>query len=157
VKGNPLDAIEIRVPCTVSWEGMQGDDRRRYCGLCKLDVYNLSAMPRKEAEALVSGASGRLCVRLYRRPDGTVLTRNCRKILAFRRAAGAVAAGLVAWVFSVLAFSCRKEPGSPVAVPQALTPAPALPHPPLSMGRICIPTPPPEEAKEEMGDFQRGP
>jgi len=49
----------------------------RFCGECKLNVYNLSGMSRQEAEDLVAGAEGRLCVRFYRRIDGTIITENC--------------------------------------------------------------------------------
>jgi hypothetical protein len=56
---------------------MAGDDRKRFCSDCSLHVYNLSAMRRDEAEALVAGAEGRLCVRFYRRNDGTIMTQNC--------------------------------------------------------------------------------
>jgi hypothetical protein len=56
---------------------MYGDDRKRFCGDCKLNVYNLSGMTRNEAEALIMNAEGRLCVRFFRRADGTVITRDC--------------------------------------------------------------------------------
>jgi Carboxypeptidase regulatory-like domain len=56
---------------------MAGDDRVRYCGQCRLNVYNLSAMSAKEAENLVASREGRLCVRFYQRRDGTVLTKDC--------------------------------------------------------------------------------
>ena len=98
---NPLDAIEIPVPCKASWEGMKGDDRVRHCDLCRLNVYNLSGMARKEAEALLTGSKGRVCVRLYRRPDGTVLTRNCRIFVNLRRA---TAAALIAAATGVTGF-----------------------------------------------------
>jgi hypothetical protein len=39
-----LDEIEIATPCPASWEAMTGDDRSRFCGQCRLNVYNLSAM-----------------------------------------------------------------------------------------------------------------
>jgi hypothetical protein len=42
-----------------------------------LHVYNLSDMPRAEAEAFVSQAEGRTCIRFHRRADGTLLTRDC--------------------------------------------------------------------------------
>src|SRR5260370_15414772 len=41
------------------------------------NVYNLSEMTRREAEALVREKEGQLCARLYRRADGTILTSNC--------------------------------------------------------------------------------
>lgn len=72
-----LDGIEIASPCHAGWEDMAGDERSRFCGQCRLNVYNLSAMTRGEAEALVAEKEGRLCVRFYRRRDGTVLTQNC--------------------------------------------------------------------------------
>lgn len=56
---------------------MIGNERRRYCGDCKLNVYNLSGMSRAEAESLIINAEGRLCVRFYRRADGSVLTKDC--------------------------------------------------------------------------------
>jgi hypothetical protein len=56
---------------------MYGNARRRYCGECKLNVYNLSAMTKQEAEELITQSEGRLCVRFYQRADGTVITRDC--------------------------------------------------------------------------------
>jgi hypothetical protein len=72
-----LDQVHIASPCHVSWDEMRGDDQVRFCAHCKLNVYNLSEMPRDEAARLVQEREGRLCVRLYRRHDGTVLTRDC--------------------------------------------------------------------------------
>ena len=74
---NPLDGVRVAAPCPADWEKMAGDERMRYCGQCNLHVYNLSGMSRREAEALITGTEGRLCVRFYRRADGSVLTRNC--------------------------------------------------------------------------------
>jgi hypothetical protein len=56
---------------------MAGNDRVRYCGQCQLNVYNLSGMAQREAERLITQAEGRVCVRFYRRADGTVLTEDC--------------------------------------------------------------------------------
>ncbi len=74
---SPLDNIRIASPCSADWEGMFGSDRKRFCGDCKLNVYNLSDMSRREAENLILSSEGRLCVRLFRRSDGTILTKNC--------------------------------------------------------------------------------
>ena len=73
----PLEKIRIATPCPARWEEMAGDDRVRFCGTCRKNVYNLSALPRAEAEALVAGHEGRMCALLYRRTDGTVLTADC--------------------------------------------------------------------------------
>jgi hypothetical protein len=56
---------------------MYGDDQKRFCKECKLNVYNLSGMTREDAERLVTNAEGRLCVRFYRRADGTIITQDC--------------------------------------------------------------------------------
>jgi hypothetical protein len=72
-----LDSIRVASPCRADWDRMRGDGRVRYCGECRLHVYNFSAMTREEAEALVLANEGRLCARFYRRADGTVLTRDC--------------------------------------------------------------------------------
>lgn len=72
-----LDALEVASPCQAAWDEMQGDDTVRHCKSCRLNVYNLSRMTRGQAENLVRQREGRLCVRFYRRADGTVLTRDC--------------------------------------------------------------------------------
>ena len=102
-----LDNVRIASPCPAEWDGMIGDDRVRYCGQCTKNVYNLSAMSREDAEALLraglerEGLGGEgVCIRIYRRPDGTVLTADCpdgvrrkkRRLALF----GAVGGGLMA-------------------------------------------------------------
>lgn len=74
---NPLDNIKIASPCAADWNAMIGNNRQRYCGDCKLNVYNLSGMSRTEAENLLMQSEGRVCVRYFRRSDGTVLTKDC--------------------------------------------------------------------------------
>jgi hypothetical protein len=74
---NPLDKVQIAAPCSAVWNEMHGDDRKRYCSECKLNVYNLSAMTRREAENFLINSEGRICVKFYRRSDGTVLTQDC--------------------------------------------------------------------------------
>ena len=76
---DPLKSIRVLSPCKVSWDGMQGDDRSRFCGTCSKSVYNLSGLTRAEAEKLVGAApsDAPLCVRLFRRHDGTVVTSDC--------------------------------------------------------------------------------
>ena len=74
---SPLENITIASPCPANWDAMYGNDRMRFCSECKLNVYNLSGMSREEAENLVMNAEGRLCVRFFRRKDGTIITQNC--------------------------------------------------------------------------------
>jgi len=72
-----LDRIRIASPCRITWEQMVGDDSIRFCIHCRLNVYNLSELSKPEAEALLASTEGRLCARLYRRSDGTVITKDC--------------------------------------------------------------------------------
>jgi hypothetical protein len=74
---NPLANIKIASPCASDWNEMIGNQRQRFCGACKLNVYNLSGMTQHEAENLIVQSEGHLCVRFYRRADGTVLTKDC--------------------------------------------------------------------------------
>jgi hypothetical protein len=74
---DPLSSVKVASPCSADWERMLGNERQRFCGQCQLNVYNLSGMSRREAEDLITRAEGRLCVRFYRRADGTILTKDC--------------------------------------------------------------------------------
>jgi hypothetical protein len=64
-------------PCSMSWENMSGDERTRFCASCKLSVYNVSEMTTSEVRALFIKTGGNFCGRIYRRADGTVLTKDC--------------------------------------------------------------------------------
>lgn len=72
-----LKNVRVAAPCHVGFENMNGDDRIRYCQLCKMNVYNIGGMSTQEATELIQTNEGRLCIRLYRRKDGTVITDNC--------------------------------------------------------------------------------
>src|SRR6185436_16444488 len=72
-----IDLLRIATPCPISWEQMTGDNRVRFCDHCQLNVYNISELSRSEAERLIGSTEGRLCARLFRRADGTVLTKDC--------------------------------------------------------------------------------
>jgi hypothetical protein len=129
---NPLEHVKVAAPCPADWEKMVGDERARYCDRCSLHVYNLSGMTRREAEALVTSAEGRLCVRFYRRPDGTILTRNCPVGLSAlrRRAARAATATLTAVLgfFAGLGLNFGLDPAlSPSIMEASAVPAPPVP------------------------------
>jgi len=72
-----LGVVRVASPCRQQWSRMIGDERRRFCAACKLNVYDLSALTSDQARALVKNAEGRLCVRFWSRADGTVITRDC--------------------------------------------------------------------------------
>ena len=106
-----LDDIRIASPCKSDWNQMYGDERRRFCAECKLNVYNLSGMTRDEAEQLVMNSEGRLCVRFFRREDGTILTQDCpvgwkavkRRASRVVVAVSSIVLGFFAGVFSLKA------------------------------------------------------
>lgn len=100
-----LDDLRVASPCNESWDEMLGDERVRFCTSCEKNVFNLSAMSRDEAEALLAERTeGELCVRFYRRADGTVLTSDCpvgvRKRRVRRLAFSAAGAGAMAFAAS---------------------------------------------------------
>ena len=148
-----LDLIEIASPCHVSWDEMTGDERSRFCRHCKLSVYNLSEMTRDEAEALIASREGRACVRLYRRADGTVLTRDCPVGVRylrqrFTRAVAALASLFVALLSGTLLAGVMGRLGqdkvqSPTnAFANWIDPQPKYEFEFL-MGAMCLPPPQP--------------
>ena len=74
---SPLSKVRVASPCPADWDSMIGDERVRFCGQCELNVYNLSAMTKAQAEHLIVRTEGRLCVRFFRRKDGSILTQDC--------------------------------------------------------------------------------
>lgn len=151
-----LDSVQIASPCSASWEEMTGDERTRHCSQCRLDVHNISAMTRGEAEAFLAerlSGGNHVCARLFRRADGTILTADCPVGLAalrtkarrtVTRAAAAIGlTTLVAWA------AARESDRLPFARTQPLG---AIAHflkgdptpPPMAtgafaMGDICPP------------------
>src|SRR5437867_3160947 len=91
-----LDNIRVAKPCPASWNDMEGDDRVRFCAHCRLNVYNLSGMSRRDAGDLIQLVEGRLCVRFFRRKDGTVLTDDCPVGMRWTGAAALVASCVLA-------------------------------------------------------------
>jgi hypothetical protein len=103
-----LHRIQIASPCHASWDEMRGDERVRFCQHCRLNVYNLSAMEPEDAEALVREKEGRLCVRYYARPDGTMLVEDCPVGLwAVRRMMAAKLGALAAAFLALLGLRVR--------------------------------------------------
>jgi hypothetical protein len=143
----PLNNIKIASPCSADWEGMYGNERKRFCGDCKLNVYNISGMTRKEAESLLEQSEGRLCVRYYRRADGTILTKDCPVGWArVKRRASMIATAALSMIVSFLAglsiyaaFSRKADLGVRLPIPFA-TPTPK--YEPL-MGAVALPSPKP--------------
>lgn len=113
---NPLENVRIASPCSADWNEMYGSEQKRFCGDCKLNVYNLSGMTRTEAEALIMNAEGRLCVRFYKRSDGSIITNDCpvgwagvkHRTKVFATAAASLLMAIFTGVFFVSLFSTKK-------------------------------------------------
>jgi hypothetical protein len=153
---DPLKNIRIASPCSANWDEMYGNERKRFCGDCKLNVYNLSGMSRKEAEDLIRNSEGRLCVRFYRRPDGSILTQDCpvgwakikQRVNAAATAFFSLLIGLFGGLFFVSAFSSREHTQTvgEIVVPTA-TPIPTPEYEHL-MGAVAYPTPVPKQTPQ---------
>jgi hypothetical protein len=108
-----LNHIRIAAPCPVSWDRMTGDERVRFCDECHLRVYNIAAMSRAEAQTLIAKTEARLCVRIYRRADGTVITRDCPVGLrAIRRRMARSATAVFAALIALGTSAFGQKPGS---------------------------------------------
>lgn len=123
-----LHNVRVASPCKADWDGMTGDSHVRHCGLCDKNVYNLSALTRQDAEALLLRHENELCVRFYRRADGKVMTSDCgpgsrrrrrRRGVALATALGAGAGAVVAMQPSEEPPTCEIDPGPWVTIPRA--------------------------------------
>jgi hypothetical protein len=99
--------LTISSPCPKRWEDLVGDNRIRFCGECRLNVYNLTVMKAAEIERLVTRTSGRLCVQIYVRQDQTATLRDCRvgREGVFRRRIRTVGAAFLVLFFGLVSRS----------------------------------------------------
>ena len=147
-----VDEVTIASPCAVSWDGMRGDDRVRFCGQCRQNVYNVEALDRGAARRLIEAREGRVCLRILRRDDGTVVTADCwtRLRAARRRGVLAFVAMLVVVGFAQLCamrFGLRTLGSACSPTGQATRMMGAPPPPPHLMGEPR----PPETGTRLMG------
>jgi cytochrome c-type biogenesis protein CcmE len=127
-----LRALPIATPCDVSWDTMTGDGRVRHCGQCQQNVYNLSAMTRREIVEVLGDESVR-CVRYFQRPDGKVLTSDCT-VGARKRRRRRISSGAAVGLLAACAAAVTVE-GMASPVPVQLTTVDQL------LGANCVGTP----------------
>ncbi|MFT3766994.1 MAG: hypothetical protein QM820_15970 [Minicystis sp.] len=143
-----LDDIRIASPCDASWEDMTGDGRVRFCGSCQKHVYNIIAMTRGEAESLLAAheGEGSICLRLYQRADGTVITADCpegvRRRRRRRRVLAVASAGAMAATAALAAAAPRMLETRPVMTGAAST----VETPIVATGAVSTAETPPETA-----------
>lgn len=114
MKEDFLDKVRIASPCNVSWESMSGSARARFCSQCELHVYDISQLSRKEAVALIASTQDRICARIYRRSDGTILTRDCPiGLRAWRRRVSRIAGAALATVISLFSLAAAQKKRTP--------------------------------------------
>ncbi len=111
-----VNKLRIASPCSMNWENMSGDKRARFCQSCQLNVYNLSEMSAREIEKLILQKEGRICGKLYKRADGTVITKDCPTGLwALRKRMSRMASAVFAGILSLFSIGlsqkqdCRDE------------------------------------------------
>ncbi len=111
-----LDSITIASPCSVPWDEMQGDDRTRFCNKCSQNVHDVSELTQAEAVQLLAGDGKPPCLRIYRRPDGRVMTADCatrrERVWKWLHKRSALAAGIFALIFFA---GCGKSPPDCIA------------------------------------------
>ena len=107
-----LDRVQVKSPCTEDWNEMVGNGEVRFCSHCSQHVHNLSAMTRREAEALVLKSNGNLCIRYLRRPEDQqiVTLPDWMDRPALRRIVLPVAAGVMAMVLNTVPSLAQNSP-----------------------------------------------
>lgn len=139
-----LQNVRVASPCSVNWDAMPGGERVRSCAQCNHKVYNLSEMPAADAAQLLRASEGRICVRFYRRSDGTVMTKDCPVGLRAVRQRMARAATLAFSTLFIslggLSLATRTRSEQPRFLRWALDTVSPQPEPlllPMAMGEIA--------------------
>jgi hypothetical protein len=104
-----LPQVRVASPCSASWDAMDGDAMKRFCGSCEKHVYNLSAMTADEADELLGRTRFGICVRYYQRADGTVMTSDCSVGVTRRRKSLFFAGATVLLSALTSALGCAPE------------------------------------------------
>lgn len=147
-----LGVVRIARPCTQKWSQMKGDARVRLCAACKCNVFNFAEISSEEARQLIrrNSEGERICARIFKRFDGTVLTKDCprgfshgwryaRKLLPSARGAGVILVVLVALVIGTITLfgdNIRRMYGMSAG---GMAPGEVLPRPPFDESRKVKP------------------
>jgi hypothetical protein len=125
-------------PCPLSWNGMEGGDKQRFCEQCQLHVYNLSEMTARERSKLLA-SDEKLCVTYLADNNGALIERaRTHWLLGFFSRARIALLALIATIIPLGTGCASRQMGKP-APPQdsgtlKSTPTPAPPKLPVPGG-----------------------
>src|SRR5579875_196069 len=90
--------VSVQQPCTENWDAMRAHGRERFCESCERSVNDLSRMTDGQVEELAmrAAAGERVCARVTRRSDGSLVTLGSESTQAAKLARGALLAGAFA-------------------------------------------------------------
>ena len=101
-----VNKLRVASPCSVGWETMTGDERVRHCHACRLNIYNIVEMTTDEVQHLIENREELPCIRMFRRHDGTVITKDCPVGLrAYKKQAARFAGAALAGVLGLFSVS----------------------------------------------------
>lgn len=72
-----LQAIKIATPCHVPITEMEDRGSFFHCHECQLNVYHFSTLSNDQIADLLNQNHERLCVGMFKREDGTIITKDC--------------------------------------------------------------------------------
>lgn len=156
-----LDDVRVAAPCSADWDNMFGNERVRFCDQCQLNVFNLSEMSKEDAERLIGQTEGRLCVRFYKRQDGSIITQNCPVGLrAIKRRLSRAATAVATFVLSLMAgigfYSLADKLSPKPHIMGGLAARENFVAPPSMQGQVAVtPTPPPPPDHVTLGRLVR--
>lgn len=131
--------VRVASPCKERWDDMTGDEHVRFCGRCEKNVYDLSSLSAEQAESLLRERGESMCVRFFRRSDGTVLTSDCpvggRKKL-WRRVTAGAAAGVAAAGLTMAALGGHQQGGMVMGEIEPVMGQMVAPE--IEMGKVAV-------------------
>ncbi len=123
-----LSQFSIPTPCSMDWESMPGDERRRFCEACGKHVHDLTAMAAAELVQIGSKAfdgEDELCGRIAIKADGMLFGSESQPVV---QSAGA-RQFTIRWLMTVIA-ACATALG----ITRLWMPSPEdnIPNPPVT-------------------------
>jgi hypothetical protein len=105
-----LDNFEVKNPCSMKWEEMNGNREIRHCDRCQHNIYNISEMTSRRALKVLNQPEEKVCVSYFLDEKKQVVTQTYLGIFKrnFKKAVGAILA--IIFSFSSLYALQTKNP-----------------------------------------------